>query len=310
MVEYTKVRTEKIKIRCKHCGYRDIHKVGKKHDIQYFRCNNCKKKFADNGAYLGMKYPKDYNIKALTFYYNGMSYKNINHTFNDLFDETIPKSTFFRWVIKFSKMANKYVLSLKPNLSDIWIADETAVKIMGKQYWFWDIIDEDTRFLIASHLSSTRTTKDATKLFYMAKLRSKTRPKTIRTDKLQGYHGAFNRVFYARSKALRAEHLTSNGFDSPTNINLIERFHGTVKQRYKVMRDLKNVRSARIVLDGYVTHYNFFLEHDYLYGQTPAQVGGVDNGIQNWGDLVESSMNAPKYNPSNDINWNKEFGIE
>jgi hypothetical protein len=30
-----------------------------------------------------MKYPKELIIKTLTYYYNGMSYQNINQTFND-----------------------------------------------------------------------------------------------------------------------------------------------------------------------------------------------------------------------------------
>ena len=308
MVEYKKEITETYDILCKHCGHNDTHKIGKKHNIQYFRCNACNRKFADNGAYLGMQYPKDYNLKALTYYYNGMSYKNINHTFHDLFNESIAKSTFYRWVIKFSKLVNQYVLSLHPNLSQVWIADETVIDIWGKKYWFWDIIDEGTRFLIASHLSRTRTKKDATKLFYMAKLRSKMTPTAILTDKLQAYHGAFNKVFYKSRRT--TSHLTSEGFGSPTNINLIERFHGTVKQRTKVMRDLKKLTSARIVLDGFVTHYNFFLEHEYLKGITPATKGGIGDGIMNWDDLIELSHNAPKYNPSNNINWEKEFGIK
>lgn len=309
MVEYTEEIIETRKVICKHCGGINIHKVGKKKDIQYFKCNNCKHKFADNNAYLGMRYPQDFNIQALTYYYNGMSYKNINHTFNDLLGYNLPKSTIWRWLMKFSKMVNNYVLTLHPKLSDIWIADETAVFIWGKQYWYWDIIDTKTRFLIATHLSKTRTLQDAKKLFYMAKLRSKTRPKVIRTDKLQGYHTAFNKVFYSNIKERRVTHLTSNGFDSPTNINLIERFHGTIKQRTKVMRDLKKKYSARITLDGYVTHYNFFLEHSYLGGITPAMAGGIGDNIWNWGDLIELSYNTPIKNPEVRLEWEEEFMV-
>ena len=309
MVEYTEEIIKTRKVICKHCGGTNIHKVGNKNEIQYFRCNNCKKKFADNNAYLGMRYPQDCNIKALTYYYNGMSYKNINHTFNDLYGYNFPKSTIWRWLMKFSKMVNKYVLTLHPKLSDIWIADETAVFIFGKQYWYWDIIDTKSRFLIATHLSKTRTLKDAKKFFYMAKLRSKTRPKIIRTDKLQGYHTAFNKVFYSNIKERRVTHLTSEGFNSPTNINLIERFHGTLKQRTKVMRNLKTKDSARITLDGYITHYNFFLEHSYLGGITPAMAGGIGNDIYNWGDLIELSYNTPIKNPEVRLEWEEEFTV-
>ena len=310
MAEHVEVTTIERTIACRNCGSTDVSKYGTYKDNQYYICKDCNTKFAGTDCYFNMKYPKEFNIQALTYYYNGMSYRNINHTFNDMLNVSLPKSTFWRWVIKFSKMANNYVLSLKPNLSTVWIADETMIDVWGKHYWFWDIIDVGTRFLIASHLSKSRTEKDATKLFYMAKLRSEIRPKLILTDKLQSYHGAFNKVFYSRYKAERVDHLTSKGFQSSTNINLIERFHGTIKQRTKVMRDLKNRNCARIVLDGYLTHYNFLMEHSYLDDRTPAIAGGIGEGINNWGDLIDLSINFPKYNPGQSIDWEKEFGIK
>lgn len=53
------------------------------------------------------------------------------------------------------------------------------------------------------------------------------------------------------------------------------------------MRDLKDTYSASIVLDGFVTHYNFFLEHSYLNYSTPAMIAHIGEGIQNWGDLID-----------------------
>jgi transposase-like protein len=257
-----------------------------------------------------MKYPKELIIKTLTYYYNGMSYKNINQTFNNLNQIDLPKMTLWRWVIAFSKIVNDYVLTLHPKLSDIWIADETVIDIWGTHYWFWDIIDSETRFLIASHVSKTRTEKDAEKLFAMAKLRSKTRPLVIITDKLGQYNKAFNRVFYSNLKEHRVVHLKSEGFEAEINTNLIERFHSTVKQRTKVMRDLKEKNSARIVMDGYMTHYNFFEEHDYFGGITPAQAGGVGKGLANWGDLIGLSLDILKQTPKIRTEWEKAFEVE
>ena len=140
----------------------------------------------------------------------------------------------------------------------------------------------------------------------MAKLRSKTRPKVIITDKLAQYNKAFNHVFYSNLKVNRVIHLQSEGFESEINSNLIERFHGTVKQRIKVMRDLKEKSSARIVMDGFMTHYDFFLEHDYLGGLTPAQAGGIGGDIENWGDLIDLALN----NPRTELAWDRVFQVE
>ncbi len=308
MAEFTRVITEESEIQCRFCAETDISKYGKYKKNQYYICKTCGRKFSEIDTYPRMKYPREYIYNTLNYYYNGMSYRNINQTFEDMKDVDISKSTLWRWVVKYSKMVNDYVLNLHPTLSKVWIADETVIGLWGKNYWFWDIIDAETRFLIASHLSRTRTTKDAKKLFYMAKLRSQTRPKLILTDKLHSYKSAFNRVFYSNIKARQVDHLTSEGFDSPTNINLIERFHGTLKQRTKVMRDLKERKSARIVLDGFMTHYNFFMEHSYLKGKTPAVVGGIGKDIDNWGDLIDLAIWGPIENPEVILEW-EEFAV-
>lgn len=292
MVRHVETTIEKRVIRCKHCNGEDTYKVGKKKDVQYYRCNNCKRKFADNNAYPNMRYSKNYNINALTFYYNGMSCNKIAHTFNDMEYTDIPKSTIWRWIIKYSNIVNNYVMFFEPHLSDVWVADETVVTIGGKQYWYWDIIDTNTRFLIASHLSKTRTINDAIELFSTAKAKSKIRPSIIITDRLLQYPRAFNKVFYSRYKEERVEHLTSHGFKSAINTNLIERFHGSIKQRYKVMKELKDEYSASVILDGFITHYNFFLEHSYLGYMTPATISGIGEGIQNWGDLIELAIGS------------------
>ena len=310
MTTHQEIKFDVRDIACRVCGSTDSNKYGKYKDTQYYICKDCHTKFAGSDCYPKMKYPKMFNKMALTYYYNGMSYRNMNHTFDDLESQRFSKSTMWNWITKFSKMGNQYVTSLHPDLSGLWVADETVIDVWGTHYWFWDIIDTQTRFLISSHLSRARTYKDARKLFYMAKLRSKTRPKFIITDKLQAYGGALNKVFYSNYRDRKVEHITSEGFTSPLNTNLIERFHGTIKQRTKVMRDLKSLESARIVLDGFCTHYNFFMEHSYLDYRTPAEAGGIGNGMENWEDLIDLAYKTPKENPQVILEWEKEFAIE
>lgn len=297
-------------ITCRKCGSNNVVMYGMYKTTQYYWCNDCHSKFAGTDAYRDMKYLRSLVAKTLTYYYNGMSYQAISRTLNDFNQVDLAKSTLWRWVIKFSKLTNKYVLTLQPELSDVWVADETVIDLWGERYWFWDIIDTETRFLIASHLSKTRTEIDATKLFMMAKLRSKSRPKVIITDKLGQYNKSFNHVFYSNIKEHRVVHLKSEGFTSDVNTNLIERFHSTVKQRTKVMRDLKAKNSARTVLDGYMTHYNFFKEHDYLDGITPAQAGGIGEGITNWNELIELTLNMKREKAKVSLGWEQVFQIK
>jgi len=80
-------------IQCRICGSKDVSKFGIRNGIQYFICKSCGKKFSSVDAYPDMRYDKELIIRAITNYYNGMSFRNITQTFNDLYDLDMPKST-------------------------------------------------------------------------------------------------------------------------------------------------------------------------------------------------------------------------
>jgi transposase InsO family protein len=76
------------------------------------------------------------------------------------------------------------------------------------------------------------------------------------------------------------------GMSHPLNINIIERFHGTLKQRTKIMRGLKSAESAKVLLDAFLVNYNFFRPHMSLKRKTPAEVAGIRPPVRNWEELV------------------------
>jgi hypothetical protein len=109
-------------------------------------------------------------------------------------------------------------------------------------------------------------------------------PKVVITDKLAAYLDGVEIAFGADT-----EHVRSKGFTIQPNTNLIERFHGTLKDRTKVMRGLKNVESAIEFTDGWLVHYNFFRPHSVLGDKTPAEAAGLQSPYKNWADVVNSS---------------------
>jgi transposase-like protein len=82
------------------------------------------------------------------------------------------------------------------------------------------------------------------------------------------------------------EHVQSEGFTVQPNTNLIERFHGTLKARTKVMRGLKNIESAIEFTDGWLVNYNFFRPQEALGNKTPAEVAKADFQYKSWKDVV------------------------
>ena len=267
-------------MKCKFCQSSKVVKYGTKAGNQYYLCRDCGRKFADNDALEGMRKPKIVVATALSLFYDGLSTEAISRQIKSIFAIDVEPTNVWRWVIKFSRMADRFLGQFKAHVSPIWVVDETVVGINGKNYWFWDVIDEKTRFLLATHISYARTITDAKELFEKCKERSARKPRIIISDKMRAYIQGISGVF-------EVSHLQSQGFTADINTNLIERFHGTLKQRTKVMRDLKTVDTARIVLNGFIVHYNFFRPHMELKDSTPAKVAGITLPFDSWQGFIE-----------------------
>jgi transposase-like protein len=217
-------------------------------------------------------------------HYEGMSLNAIKRNLKQQSNYDVSDVAIYKWLNRFTNDAIKTTRDLHPKVGDVWVCDETVLDIDGKNVWFWDIIDEKTRFLLASRVSLTRTSKDAESLMRKAAERAGKTPKKVITDKLAAYLDGVEIAFGAET-----EHVRSQGFTVQPNTNLIERFHGTLKDRTKVMRGLKNIESAIEFTDGWLVHYNFSRPHSALEHKTPAEVAGLQSPYKNWADVVNSN---------------------
>jgi len=116
-----------------------------------------------------------------------------------------------------------------------------------------------------------------------ARDRATSAPRFIITDKLAAYIDGIERVSGAETR-----HIQSKGMRTDTHNNIIERFHGTIKERTKVMRDFKSRESAKLIMSGWEVHYNFFRPHMSLKGKTPAEAAGIKYEVKNWNDAVKA----------------------
>jgi putative transposase len=268
--------------RCKYCQSERIRKYGTYKGIQRFYCNECKRKFVATDTIPKMQYSTSKVADALNMYYEGMSLNEIRRNFIQQHNDYPSDVSVLNWVNRFTKLAVIEADKYKPDVGRVWVADETVLDIDGKNVWFWDIIDTKTRYLIASHMSFTRTIKDAESLMKQAYNRTGKIPRVIYTDKLRAYLEGIERTFGAET-----HHAQGSPFDVESNTNFIERFHGTLKERTKVMRGLHTVESARLFLDGWLVHYNYFRPHMSLNDHTPAQVAGIQFPFRNWKEITE-----------------------
>jgi putative transposase len=269
--------------KCKYCGSYHVRRYGRSKDTgqQRFQCYDCGRTFMDTDSLPGMKTPADQVASALNMYYEGMSLNAIRRHLQQMYNNYPSDSTVYEWIGKFTKQAIKQTKDLIPDVGDVWVADETVLKIGGSKIWFWDIIDAKTRFLLASHLSKSRTTHDARVLLARAAQRAGKTPKQVITDHLAAYIDGMELNFGAESK-----HIPAKDLKSTPGTQLIERFHSTLKARTKVMRGLKSIDSARNVLQGWLVHYNYLRPHEALGNKMPAQKAGIDYKFENWKDIV------------------------
>ena len=278
--------------KCKYCQSERIIKFGKVKDVQRFYCKDCKRKFVSGDTIPKMQYSTSKVADAISMYYEGMSLKEVRRNFIQQHGDYISDVSVLNWVNRFSDLAVKDGENYKPNVGSKWVADETVIDIDGQKIWLWDIMDSETRFLIATHMSKTRTTRDAQTLMKRAYDRTGQIPRVIYTDKLAAYLDGIELTFGADTN-----HKQGSPFDVENNTNLIERFHSTIKSRTKVMRGLHSRESAKKYLDGWLVHYNFFRPHMSLNDSTPARVAGIQFPFRNWKDVCEQPYEKTAHIP-------------
>ena len=300
MAEFTESRT--IRIDCPACHSTHVVKMGKQNGQQRYLCRGCSKAFRANGIAEGHRIPTEQIGHAIRLFYSGMSYKQIGESMADAFNIPEPsKSTIYDWVKEYTDEAVKTMRDpqYRAPVGDTWVADEMQVVVGGEKYWNWNVMDEKTRYILASHLSKERNMKAAETVMEKAAAASATDPKTIKTDRLASYPNAVNLVFP------NTKHIQSDGIRAEVNNNLSERLQGTYRQRIKTLRGLDSLESGQRYLDGWTLTYNFFREHESLNEDTPAERARVKGPYQEWADVVRESAGQaeakeirPRINPT------------
>jgi len=276
-------------LECKFCGSLSLVRYGlTAKGRQRYLCQKCRRTSVTSDAPEKMHYSTDVIASAINQFYEASSLYKIKRQLKMDFGVAPSHMTIHRWVTRYSQKASKELSKVPIEVGSNWVADETVLKLKsggGEKVWFWDAIDDKTKFLLASHLSESRTTKDAQILMERAEKRAGVTPSAVVTDKLRSYLDAVEKAWGADTK-----HVTTGPFvksKREDSTRAIERFHGTLKDRTKVMRALTDKKSARTILSGWLTHYNFFRPHSAHKGRTPAQAAGVDSPFKSWKDVVK-----------------------
>ncbi len=207
---------------------------------------------------------------ALDLYFKGVSLRKITDHLKQFERLNVSHMAVQKWIRKYISLMKSYVDTVKPQLSGVFHADEMKINVNGSWVYLWNLMDSDTRFMLAMRVAKGRTAADAEAVFRETKERVGT-PKVLINDGLPSYNPAFERVFGSDETV----HLSGVGIRSPISNNRIERFHGTYREHTKVMRAFDNMKGCQTISNGEQIYQNFIRPHSGLEGQTPAEKAGI-----------------------------------
>jgi putative transposase len=233
-----------------------------------------------------MKHNPQAVTTALQLYFSGESLRNTQKSIR-LLGVQVSHQTIYNWIGKYVSLMEKYVDKLKPNVGEIWRADELWLKVKGDMKYLFALMDDETRYLIAQEVADTKLIHDASRLFHKGKEVMGKKPATLITDGLYAYRAAYNKEFFT-IKTPRTEHVNTIKLSGNMNNNKMERLNGELRDREKVMRNLK--KKNTLILAGYQLFHNYFRGHQGLKGKTPAQACGIEIlGENKWKTLIENA---------------------
>ena len=239
--------------------------------VQRFLCKRCDVKFIPRTGFEKMKHTANVITVALDLFFKGLSLSKIMDHLQQFHDTHVSDTTVYRWILKYIILMSRHLDGVKPQLSERWHADETCLKVSGKNEYMWSMLDSKTRFLIATQVTTRRGGKEAKRIVRQSFHRTGNQPRIWITDGLSSY----KQVASGMRKNSKMVHISGRKFADKGNNNLIERFHGTVKERTKVMRGFRNDKTASLFAKGYRIYYNFVRPHKTLKGKTPAEAAGL-----------------------------------
>ncbi len=292
---------------CSHCGAKGPTRKGyrrcKKGIAQRYLCKQCGRRFTPDRGFSRIHSDPEYVIAAFDLWAKKVSYRQIAHHLRSVYGVAVSKSSVERWVRKMALRIAFYADSCMPGVGALWRADETSVSVGGELLWAWNVMDHDTRYWLASTLSTEKRVDDARRPLKKARTVAGFRPRALVTDGNPSYKDAVRRELYSQRQFTLhlvippIRKVIDNRFlDVHPGNNIMERLQGTQRDLTRVLRGFKHMTSAQELLDGYRGYYNLVRPHLGNGGMTPAEKAGVSiPGLENQGRLMAVLVAAYRF---------------
>ncbi|HLD05286.1 MAG TPA: SWIM zinc finger family protein [Candidatus Nanoarchaeia archaeon] len=121
---------------CPYCESTKLKKDGTRKTIlgkkQRWLCQDCNKRFVLSPVHK-IKGNTEAVITSIDLYMKGVSYRGIADSMKQLFGLKVTHVTIINWVNNYMAKINQYVEQHKPEVSDLWNADEQFIKVKGQE---------------------------------------------------------------------------------------------------------------------------------------------------------------------------------
>ncbi len=284
---------------CPECNSEDLIKSGiRKTQLgnrQRYECKKCHKRFVLSPI-PKIKGNEKLVCLAMDCYFKGLSYRDISDQFKQFYGLSLHHETIRRWVLKFSKVMEKYSKTLQPKIKGVWNADETLILTKrgkdndkpNKNYdYVWNVIDNKSKFLLASINSGrSRKSKDAQKVFEEAYKQNGKIPFQIIADGYKGYQDGVRKTFRNWGNERKVKFTSIVGKRKVVNNNAVESHHSQQKEFQKVRRGITKTQDYA---DGFKVYHNI-IRKNVKDKTTPADKCGIGVNGNRWNTMLLNSI--------------------
>ena len=279
---------------CKFCESDNIIKKGlrknKNYSIQTFLCKDCKKKFSINIGFEKMRATPQAITASMNLYFNGESLRHVANSMK-LFGVEVTHQTVHNWIKKYIGLMENYLESITPQVSDKWYCDEIYLKIKGDRKYLYAMLDDQSRFWIASQVANTKYTEDVRPLFRKSVEVAGKKPKILLSDGARNFMQAHKKEWYSNYKKDKVDHIRHIHFQGDKNTNKMERLNGEIRDREKTMRSLKKDDSP--IITGMQIFHNYIRGHRGIDGDTPSERAGIKvGGLNKWITIIQNASKS------------------
>lgn len=295
---------------CPFCKSKEVIKRGlikteSRESTQRYGCKSCHNRFVLDTPYFRMRNKEQIITQTMDMYYSGMSFRKIADHLVRFFPKGVNPSTIYRWIIKYVPIMENFTESQNITSGYMLQGDEVEYKRRAsakqrgvREEYFIDVIDTESRYIVASDYAKDRTIPVLNKVYRNAKRKVGNQVKVISTDGLMSYPRVIKKTFSYNPHATRNPKVIhqviksdSGGFNYK-----VERFHNTLRERTKIMRGFHGcITSAQTLLKGFEIYYNWVRNHQSLESSTPSDIAVPTIQLENknrWLELIQRGYNG------------------